>query len=223
MKKNQNIANVMKKYAIILVFFCLWEMISFVILNTIVYDRLFNNELSDISSPFIMPILNLFIALISIIIDLSFLKKILDLRPLLSVRPVKCLIEDFIITTSYTADDKKSYKVSLLLKNPQTQELLFSYGKYSLSYYNYTYSKSGPNLMGINIFRKDGSTAEIGDEVCVYISKFVDVNITSKNGILRLNNKKFNYTHINQNYDISTFENVRFYEGAVEVEKEYCC
>lgn len=77
--------------------------------------------------------------------------------------------------------------------------------------------------MGINIFRKDGSTAEIGDEVCVYISKFVDVNITSKNGILRLNNKKFNYTHINQNYDISTFENVRFYEGAVEVEKEYCC
>ena len=95
------------------------------------------------------------------------LKIILNLKPLLSVTPINCVVEDYIIT-SHTSDEDRRYNVSLLVKNTENQELLFSYGKYSLSYYNCSYSKAGRSLQGISIFRKDGSTVEIGDEVCVY-------------------------------------------------------
>lgn len=150
------------------------------------------------------------------------LKIILNLKPLLSVTPINCVVEDYIIT-SHNSDGDRKYNVSLLLKNTKNQELLFSYGKYSLSYYNYSYSKVGQSLQGISIFRKDGSTVEIGDEVYVYISEFVDVSVDYEDKDLKLNNKKFTYIHTNENYNSGIFGNVCFYKGAVEeVEKEYC-
>ena len=221
MRKNQNIINAMKRYAIVLAFFCVWESIFFVIANAVVKDKLLNFDIEGNEMSFAIIIINLFIAFISIIIDIGILQKILNLKSLLSVTPVKCVVEDYIIT-SHTSDGDRRYNVSLLVKNTENQELLFSYGKYSLSYYNYSYSKAGQSLQGINIFRKDGSTVEIGDEVYVYISEFVDVSVDYEDKDLKLNNKKFAYIHTNENYNSSIFENVRFYKGAVEVEKEYC-
>ena len=220
MRKNQNIINVIKKYTIVLAFFCVWECISFVIANVVIKDKLLNFDIKESEASLVMITINLFTAFISIAIDIGILQKIFNLKPLLSVTPVKCVVEDYIIT-SHTSDGDRKYKVSLLLKNIENQELLFSYGKYSLSYYNCSYSKAGRSLQGISIFRKDGSTVEIGDEVYVYISEFVNVSVDYEDKGLKLNNKKFAYIHTNENYNSSIFGNVRFYKGAVEVEKEY--
>lgn len=218
MSKNPYIINVIKKYSIVLACFCLWETVFFLILNTLIRDHLCDFDISEKSIHIIMITTNLLMILISIIIDSSIIIKIYKTKSLARVSPIKCLVEDFIIN-GYTSEGERKYRVFLLLKNNENKELLFSYGKYSLSYYNYTYSKAGQSLEGINIFRKDASSVKIGDEVYVYIKKRINVDVECDNGILKFNNKQFTYRHINKKYDISIFKNVSFYEGAVEVER----
>ena len=89
MRKNQNIINAMKRYAIVLAFFCVWESIFFVIANVVVKDKLLNFDIEGNEMSFAIIIINLFIAFISIIIDIGILQKILNLKSLLSVTPVK--------------------------------------------------------------------------------------------------------------------------------------
>ena len=136
---------------------------------------------------------------------------------LLFVPPISCSVEDFIIT-SYVMGEKKHYHIYLLLKDKKTQKLFFTYGKYSLSVYNYAYGKYGSALTNINIFRKDGSLVAVGDEVSVYIKKRVNVNVDFQNEQVRFNKKPFVFKNVNEQYAPTIFANVVFYEGLVDVE-----
>ena len=223
MNKNPNFVYVIKEYKKMLFYVCSFEVIFFAVWSFIVNGGSLIPDFTKIELSQII-INDLPVILFSLIIDSLMLKKISDLKSLMSRTPVKCVVEDFVITGD-RVNGSIRYNVSLLLKNPETHELLFSYGRHCLSHYNYTYSSTKQGLEHINIYRKDGSTVKIGDEVYVYIIKFVDVTAVydEEDETLKLNNKYFGCILTNPNHSGSVFENVRFYKGAVEVDKEYAC
>lgn len=214
MSKNRDIVAGMRTYFVILLGFIVFETLIFFITRISIGNAL--SSVDGLSG--IVPYILIFTILWSILIDAFFIKRIIDLKPLLTVEPIKCSVEDFIVT-GHASGDGKHYNVSLLLKNIETQEFLFTYGKHSLSYYNYTHSASGAYLTSVNIFRGDGTFLEIGDIVNVYIEKYVDVNVDLDDDMLKLDGKTLSYSHKNEMYDKSVFDKVKFYRGAVDVKR----
>ncbi len=215
---NKKIQAIIRKYAIILGVFCLWEALFFALLHTWVRNSLTEAAVRESTVSLVITALTLVLVVMAAVIDVAVLGKILRVRPLLTVQPIACVVED-VVVTAYTSDGEKRYKVFLLVRDPQKGGLLFTYGKHSLSYYNYTYAKAGRYLDGIDIFRKDGSSVAIGDEVQVYLKKTVKVKVSLRKGELTLNGKPFRYTHVNPKYDATVFKDTNFYVGAVDVER----
>jgi len=218
MNQNNNIIKAINTWIKILVFCIASQLAVLLIINLNLHKFLSGFELDYNSVHIIRIICNCFLIFTFAIIDIVLMNRIRKMYVLVNAQQIKCTVEDFIIT-SYIRDGRKKYNVYLILKEVSGSRLLFTYGDYSLSYYNYTVSQANKRLASVNIFRKDGSTVKLGDTVYAYVKQFTDVDVSTEDNTLKLNNKKIHYYNINNNYDINVFKALSFYEGAVEVEK----
>ncbi len=212
MKLNENIKRAKRNMKILLVIFILYVIFFLFLINFIASQ-------SDFKDNNLSKLIIIWAVLFIILVVPLFIIRISKLNSLCHVDAQKCIIEDFIII-GYHRDGRIHYRIYPVVKKVGSDELYFTYGKYSLSYYNSIYVRNANTLMGINIVRKNKSVVQIGDYANFYIGKLVDVNIhiNSKKNTVKLNHKKFKYNHINNKYDINIFNKLKFFEGVVEVE-----
>lgn len=226
---NKNIKVTKRKFEIALIILIIFQFLFL----SIVYIFLgkFSSEIGSSDTDFLL-IRKEFLVIgliIFIFIDIYFyIKFIYRISKLTNVEPRKCIIEDFIIypygVEKRNGITKKDYRISPLVKDLEDNELYFTYGNYSLSYYSFI-KTSINNETSIKIYRRDGTRVEIGDIAFFYIRKKVniDVDIDKSNNIIALNNKKMKYIHSNEKYDINIFNRINFFEGTIEVEDILKC
>lgn len=216
-EKNQNIVKAIRKWRIVLFFFVIWQILLFVVLNVFVSKFAVNIDLDAKTIGYLQKAVVVIVLIIAMIQDIFFLHRIHRTKALLRVQPIKCVVEDFIIN-SYRRDGKTAYHVYLLLKDMASNSLYFTYGSYSLSFYNHTVIRSGYDLLEANIFRKDGSSVNLGDFAWLYIRKPIQITVKDDGEGLLLNGKKFAYRNVNNNFSPHDFFKLQFVEGAVDVE-----
>ena len=138
---------------------------------------------------------------------------------MLYIKPIECVIEDFIIYFDGKHDGKREYRIAPIIRAKNSNKLYFTYGKYSLSYYKSITSRMNRRLIEKTIVRDDWSKVQIGDPVLMYKKSdiFVETAIIDNNNV-KLNNKTIRFSHINNQYDVGIFNKVTFFEGAVDVE-----
>ena len=148
----------------------------------------------------------------------AYIKK---LKKLLYVRPVKCVVEDMIVT-SYRRNDRMRYKLSFLVKGLEDEKLYYTYGRYKVASYTIIHSYMNNSLLGISAVRKDRTAVEIGDIIKIYINKMVDiaVDVDYMADTVKFDGEKYPYIHANMNYDASVFEKVNFFDGALDIEND---
>ena len=100
--------------------------------------------------------------------------------------------------------------------------LYFTFGDYSASYYNTRYVNLKTTSLGISAYRKDRTPVELGDIVHIYICNMIDVlvDVDYVKNTVKLDGKKYGYKNANENYDASIFQRVRFFVGAVDIEND---
>lgn len=141
------------------------------------------------------------------------------LKDLIYTKPIKCIIEDFIYITYY--NDGVKYDIYPVVKSLEDNKLYFTYGNYCLVGYNTVYAQMNKSLLFKTIYRKDKSKVKIGDEAYVYIRRNLDLNVDinyEKNNV-RLGKKKIHYNHVNDKYNINVFNNLHYFEGFIDIEK----
>ncbi len=217
MNRNSNIINAVNNWIKLLIFAVIFEVLALFFTNLYLNEFLSGFDLKPDSIYNISVACVCFLIAAFAIIDLVLLKRIVRTQPLVNQLPIKCTVED-IVVISYKRDSNKKYNAYFILKDTVGNRLLFTYGKHSLSYYNYTVSQANKRLASVNVFRKNGSTVKLGDTVYAYVKRYVTVNAETNNNNLLLNNKKIHYNNINQNYNVDIFKELTFFEGAVEVE-----
>ena len=143
------------------------------------------------------------------------------LKKLLYVRPMKCVVEDLIVT-SYRQDNSKHYKLNFLVKGFDDEKLYYAYGKHQVVLYNTSYTKLNNGVMGLTAIRKDRTPVRLGDIMYIYVNKMVDVSVKvdRMSDTVKLNGDKYPYMHANEDYDASVFEKVNFFDGALDVETD---
>ena len=217
---NTNIKNAGKKFKIVLVGLIIFQILFLFILNTFL-----GNFLSEIGSDpkFITNIVLISGSILFTLVDMLFyFKFIYRLKTMLNIQPKKCVIVDFIVYPYGRDSERKGidYKVAPLIKEIETNELYYTYGEYDLSYYTTVQGYMNKTLINKVIVRKDGTKVEINDTAYYYIRNKIniDVDIDSDSNIVKLNNKKMFFSHVNENYDINIFNKINFFEGVVEIE-----
>jgi len=217
MSQNDNILGAKKKFTVILCVF-LFVQICFLFAVNIIINRFFTElQLEEGLKPIINTVAYCVIITLSLIVDYFFALRIIKLQKLSQVEPLLCDVEDIIVYHHKVKSGIK-YKAYLVVREKQSGKLLFTYGRYSNSFYNYTIVGANKSLVSANIFRKDGSVVKIGDTVKVYKNKSVDVKVQIKNNEIKLNNKKFPFYNTNSEYGKDAFAGIDFFEGAVDVE-----
>lgn len=215
--QNNNIAKAVRKWRIVLFLFFIGQIILAVVVNVLVnnFVDVFEMDKTKVSIATISS--NIFVAIVALFQDGYLLRRIYRTKKLLKVIPVKCVVEDFIITNR-RHDRKKHYHVNLLIRDPDNGQLYFTYGPHSLSFYNSVYIQSGQKLSKISILRKDRTQVQLGDVVWLYILKEAKVSVKIKINRLLLNGKEFSYENVNPEISTESFQQVRFVEAAVDVE-----
>lgn len=143
------------------------------------------------------------------------------LKKLLYVRPVKCVVEDMIVT-SYRRDNKTHYNLTFLLRGLDDGNLYYTYGRHKIAFYTTVNSSMNKSLLEICAIRKDRTPVNLGDMVYIYINQFINipVDVDRMTDTVKLDGETYMYRHINANYDASVFESVYFFDGAVDIETE---
>lgn len=219
--ENKTVTELKKKLKTFMIVFIILEIISFLFFF-VVFSFLSEFEREGIgSAKYMHPIVMIAIPALSVIADtafyISFKKKI---KLASEVQPVQCAVEDFLII-SYMQDRRRKYRLIPIVKNPATNDLLCTFGKYSMSVYTTVQAKNAATLRFVNIIRNDSSSVEVGDTVQVYIRRFVNVNVRLKaDNTYYFDNNKYMFEHENQNYDITILQRLKFFEGMVDVEPQ---
>lgn len=153
-----------------------------------------------------------------IIVDAWFLKNINKLKDLINIKPLKCIVEDFIVI-GYKHDGKRGYKIYPVVKSVEDNKLYFTYGSYCLSGYNTIYSQMNNSLLNMAIIRKNKTKVEIGDVAYLYLRRNLDFNIdiNSDKNMVYLDKTKIYFNHIN---DINMFKEFHYFEGIIDVEND---
>lgn len=202
---NENIANGLKKVRILYYVFITFQVITIVIMGLKLKEDTF----------FFGLILGAFFLYLLIDILIYFFQ-IHKRKKLLNVLPIRCILEDFVV--SYYS--KKKFDVYPIVKD-SNNNLYFPY--HNVSNYATVYTTVNYKY-NFKIIRKDKSELKIGDTVYLYKDKDLDVNVKiEKNTVKIYKNKISNllikYNHHNDNYDIDVFNKMIYYEGAIEIEK----
>ena len=157
-----------------------------------------------------------FFVFINVLYWNNYVKK---LKKLLYVRPIKCIVEDLIVT-SYRQDNKKRYTLTFLAKSVEDGKLYYAYDRHMIPLYKSSYTKLNNGVMGLTAVRKDRTPVVLGDIMYIYINKLVDVSVKvdHMSDTVKLNGSKYTYIHANADYDASVFESVQFFDGALDVE-----
>lgn len=212
MKKNKRVLEVIKTKKITSLIIISYEILG------LIFCILFFKQFKD------MPIYSKALPVGTIIIFILIATQILlisnsKLKDLIYTKPIKCIIEDFIYITYY--NDGVEYHVYPVVKSLEDNKLYFTYGNYCLVGYNTIYAQMNKSLLFKTIYRKDKSKVKIGDEAYVYIRRNLDLNIdiNYEKNIVRLNKKKIHYKHENDKYNINVFNNLHYFEGFIDIEK----
>lgn len=217
MEKNKCIAAAIGRFNIILGFFLIFQLIFLIAVNFLLPTVCVNFELNDTAMFIVRIVINVFMILVSGIIDIGILINIVKLRSIESTKGIPCMIED-IIVTSYSQNHDKKYNVHLLVKEKTTGKLYLAFGKYDISYYNYVYTQGADTLLGIIVARSDGSEVKIGDDVVLYVRRDVNMQVNTASDSLILNGKRISYQHANTEYTSEIFHKTKFVEGAVDID-----
>lgn len=217
MQKNKNIISALTKWRKLLFGLVCSQFAFFAAVNLFLSRFLSGFEIEKNSLMTVRIIVSAVLICFYIIIDGNLLKRIKRTKTLIDVTPIECVVEDILLIRSKRKNQIR-YNAYFLLKSVATNQLLFTYGDYSLSYYNYSVSQMNKTLNSVIVFRKDGSQVKIGDIAYAYIKQFVGVDVRIDGEKLKLNRKKIYLRNINKNYDINIFNNAKFFEGAVEIE-----
>lgn len=145
--------------------------------------------------------------------------RVIILRYLLTTKPVKCTIQDFLLVGE-TIDHKTKYTPYPILKSIEDQKLYLAYGDNSLVNFYSIFDYSDPNNIYFKLYRRDKSQIKISDPAEMYILKNVKIKISidvDKN-IIKIKGKKIYFRHFNPTISIEDFEDIIFYKGAVDID-----
>lgn len=215
MKENKRVLSAINTKKTTLLIFLIFEVLGmFLIIG--VFNK-FQHELKDFPIYF-KYIFLIFYIVGFIIVDAWFLKNINKLKDLIDIKPLKCIIEDFIVI-GHTHDRERRYKIYPVVKSINDNKLYFTYGSYCLSGYNTIYSQMNNSLLNMTIIRKDKTKVEIGDVAYLYLRRNLDfnININSDKNMIYLGKTKIYFNHIN---DINMFKELHYFEGIIDVEND---
>lgn len=142
------------------------------------------------------------------------------------VEPRSFTVEDFIITQKRTFSGVRNMRGGRFIMNPvlkdeATGELFCAFGRYNKSVYATVRSQDINTLHNAIIVRRDGSELDIGDTVMAYIKSFADVKISIEaDGKYRVGDESCTFSNINSSYDITMLNDLRFFVGMIDVERE---
>ena len=221
---NKNIKEAKRKFEILLVGFIIFQILILFFINAFLNNFLLEIDIDNSEIILIKKIITIFIITISIIIDIVIYKKyICGLNSLINTTHIRGVIEDFIIYP-YGYDNshprKIDYRISPVVRSVEDNQLYFTFGNYSLSYYTSIETKINNKVLSKTIFRGDGSEVKVGDIAFIYIKRKLDINveIDEDNNRVKLDNLKMNFLHENNNYNIDVFNKIIFFEGITEIE-----
>lgn len=215
-KQNKNIINIIKTKKIALAIMSIIQLFSLPLLNVLINEFTENQTIK-----IVVPIL---LIVLCIIIDLYFYKlHISRAKYFLSVKPIECKIEDFILISYGYSEDARGFRRKDYRLYPVVNvnnELFFTYGDYSISYYNAKHTRLNNIYTNYEIFRKDHSNVEIGDTAYLYTKKKIDikVEIDVENNKFKLNKQKETFNNVNKKYDINVLKKLNFFEGIIDIE-----
>lgn len=128
---------------------------------------------------------------------------------------VECVVEDYLIIQK-----GNRYALSPILRNIVTNELYYTFDKYDLSLLIKAYAKKPDALSEMEITRIDHTEVKIGDRALIYIKQYVDpkLHIEPNDGYYFINNENILFRNTNPEHDISILNNVKFFEGVIDVE-----
>lgn len=218
MERNNNIINARNKFIIILCVFIFVQICFLFAVDSIIERFFVELQLPENLEPIIKCITYFVIVSLGCILDTFFAIRTLKLQKLSHIEPIFGIIEDIVVYSYRGRNSERKYKAYLIVKEKDSGKLLFTYGKYSLSFYNYTVTGANQKLVDATIFRKDGSVVKIGDSARIYKKKIVNVDVKIDDKIVKLNNKSFRFYNMNPDCTKDIFAELDFYEGAIDVE-----
>lgn len=158
-------------------------------------------------------------ALIMICIDIYFyIKKILGTKSLIGLKPLECVVEDYVIR-KYKNRDKTDYEIKLLVRCLEDGKYYFTFDRYSYCYFSHIFSLNAHKIKEVVIIREDKSVVNVGDTAYLYIKNTVNPKIKIKDNSAIVDNLKYSLLNKNENLNINVFNEVVFFKGLIDVEK----
>lgn len=138
---------------------------------------------------------------------------------LANVRPIRCALEDIFFAT-YTDEGTTKYEPYLIIRSLENQKLYMTYGKGDMAGFNATFSYAGNQLLNYQIKKQNGKILQIGDYVDLYVLKPVKMKVDVNGDRVRLNGKKYKFTHITETIPVDVFYEVNFVQGVIDIDWE---
>lgn len=131
--------------------------------------------------------------------------------------PIECEVYDFLIW-----GQGKSYDKMPIMRNIVTGELYFTFGNHDLSLNRTVEAKSPELVSDMKILRDDNSELQVGDPVSLYIKRFFDpkLHIEPNDDHYFLDGANRRFINIVPEHDISVMNEVKFFEGYVDVREQ---
>lgn len=128
---------------------------------------------------------------------------------------MECVIEDYLIIKYGSR-----YMLSPILKNIVTNELYYTFDKYDLSLIIKAYAKKPDALSEMKIMRIDKTEVQIGDRALIYIKRYIDpkLHIEPNDDHYYIDGENVPFRNMNPKYDISVMNDVKFFEGVIDIE-----
>lgn len=149
----------------------------------------------------------------TIVYGVVYIKKCTDV--IKNNAAVECVIEDCLIIKHGSR-----YMLSPILRSIVTNELYYTFDKYDLSLIIKAYAKKPDALSEMKIMRIDKTEVHIGDRALIYIKRYIDpkLHIEPNDDHYYIDGKNVPFRNTNPKYDISVMNDVKFFEGVIDIE-----
>lgn len=143
-------------------------------------------------------------SVIAVVFNVSEYKKSADI--IKNAAAQKCVVENFLIVKRYDG----GYEYTPVMRDPDSGELLVTFGDYDKSLYVKIPVKKREDLGKLQIQRSDRSVVKAGDTVLVYIKSLTDRKLDPQTDLAG--------DAVNLDTAVSVIKEVKVFEGVVDIE-----
>lgn len=146
---------------------------------------------------------------------LFYMKKIRSLKKLLDIRPISCIVENFLLQ-EYWEDHDRRYNPYPIVRSLENGKLYVTFGSYCASGYNTVTAYAGNSLSYLSVKKDDGTPAEKGDCGNMYLIEGSEqvLRVHEEGGRVRLKKKDLPFRTAD---GASICEEMILFEGFVHI------